>query len=79
MIGLYTALLLVLMVVNVLATMFIVWVLRGFLAMVWRHVVTPSNPPWKRNHIGLNHVGTVADTKTLKIGTLVLPNYKTAL
>lgn len=76
MIGLYTALLLILMVVNVLATMFIVWVLQGFLAMVWRRVITPPKPPWKRNHIGLNHVRTDADPKNMKIGTLVLQNYR---
>lgn len=79
MIGLYTALLLILMMVNMLVAMFIVWVLLDFLAMFWRRVITPSNPPWKRNHIGLNHGRTSNSTNIIKTRTLVAKNYKMAL
>ena len=79
MIGLYTAILLTLMMVNVLAAMFVYWILQDLLMTVWRRITASPKPPWKRNHIGLNHGRTAAHNKTLKIGTLVLPNYKTAL
>lgn len=94
MLGLTTALIVaVLMIVSLIllfSVAFIVTMIERFQMwivvrieriQIWllRKITSPHGPPWKRNHIGLNHVSTDADPNHMKIGTLVLPNYKTAL
>jgi len=81
--ALYAALLLIILLFSLRIFDFILEymtpIFRRFKTWIWRKITNPQGPPWKRNHIGLNHGRTKAVPKTLKIGTLVLPNYKTAL
>ena len=83
MIGLYTALIgMVMLIVSLIllfSVAFIIAVFERFQMWIWRKITSPQGPPWKRNHIGLNHVSTTANTKNMKVGTLVLPNYKARL
>ncbi len=49
---------------------YVVAIFRRFKTWVWRLVAFPPGPPWKRNHIDLNHVRTNADSlKNIKIRT----------
>ena len=83
MYGLTTALIgMVLLIVSLIllfSVTFIIAVFERFQTWIWRKITSPHGPPWKRNHIGLNHVSTAIVSNLMKIGTLVLPNYKTAL
>ena len=83
MIGLITAvvgMVLILLAVTLLVSVaFIITMIERFQMWIWRRITSPGKPPWKRNHIGLNHVRTADSTNIMKIGTLVLQNHKARL
>ena len=83
MLGLTTALIVMVMMIVTALLLFsvahIMSLIERFQMWIWRKITSPRGPPWKRYHIGLNHGRTDADSNHMKIGTLVLPNYKMAL
>lgn len=63
MIGLYVFLTLLLLMMNVISVMFIAWMLRGILTMVWRRITKPTTPPWRRNGLEKNHEHTAKNPR----------------